>query len=121
MVVAAMDNRARYFTYNRAERETHLRDLATDDTTRAALDVVLNSPSWVTQTGELDRFQLQALLAVRRDALGDTYRCRFQQCDYKNGESTNAVEHIRGAHFGNRPFLCDRWWAVVLKTSGPPG
>jgi hypothetical protein len=119
MVVAAMDNRQRYFAYDKTERETQLRDLAADNTTRSALEVVLDSPPWRTQTGELDRFQLQALLTVRRDALGETYRCRFNQCDYKNGESTNAVEHVRGAHFGNRPFLCGRWWAVVLKTSEP--
>jgi hypothetical protein len=115
MVVTAMDNRRRYFTHDKTEREAHLRDLATDSTTRSALDVVLNSPPWKTQTGELDRFQLQALLEVRREAVGETYRCRFHQCDYRNGESTNAVEHVRGAHFGNRPFLCGGWWAVVLK------
>jgi hypothetical protein len=113
VVVAAMDNRHRYFTYDKTERETHLRGLVADGATRSALEVVLNSAPWNTQTGELDRFQLQALLEVRRHGAGETYHCRFHQCDYKNGESTNAVEHVRGGHFGNRPFLCTKWWAAV--------
>jgi hypothetical protein len=103
----APDNRTRFFEHNKDAREILLRRQAGTDAIQNALDVVFASTPWQEQRGELDRFQLQGLIATIRDEDGgESFHCKFPDCQYKNKESTNAVEHIRGYHFGNRPFLC---------------
>lgn len=103
------DERPPYFEYNRSEREALLREQADTSIARNAVDNVFSSTQWQEQRGELDRFQLAVLYQARQESDGsESFHCRFSGCNYMNKESTNAVEHIRGFHFGNKPFLCSQ-------------
>ncbi|KAG8832940.1 hypothetical protein FRC20_007776 [Serendipita sp. 405] len=102
------DLTSRYFKHEKTATESSLRS-SVPPAKSTALEQIFASQVWMNQTGELDRFQLQSLLEIRRDDENrESFHCIFNECGYGNYESTNAIEHVRGTHFGNRPYLCDQ-------------
>ncbi|KAG8765957.1 hypothetical protein FRC15_006671 [Serendipita sp. 397] len=107
------DLTSRYFKHEKTATESSLRS-SVPPAKSTALEQIFASQVWMNQTGELDRFQLQSLLEIRRDDENrESFHCIFNECGYGNYESTNAIEHVRGTHFGNRPYLCDQWYDSI--------
>ncbi|PVF98974.1 hypothetical protein CPB86DRAFT_825346 [Serendipita vermifera] len=103
--IAGTSSQILFFEHDKQQKENELLSLVHPDHLKA-LQNVLQSQPWQEQSGELDRFLLQGLLELRSEGDSEVYTCRFMDCPYRNAETTNAVEHIRGRHFGNRPFPC---------------